>query len=718
MAQARSNIPTITEKVSQAHVGDPKVRAYAYSEYVGRKPGYVSSNPRAGAEWGALANVLDDFYKSSTRAYTQYKETQLESDISLGRVRADFAKETYGEQANRMSFKELVEKHPEFANDNPWVGVGYEQARLRELGMEAKSGLNKYLDEIGAFNAEDPAVFQQGVNTYFKEFREQAGLSSYDDKILVSKWFSPVEAEARKQVTAQYDAVIRNGRQDKLANQTSSNIATHIRLAIEEGRPIDFQSVGAELKLAAGNGLLNVKIPEVALNGLRVAYAQTEDRDVLELVKNVEVNGVKLIDTPAGAKWYEAEIDTINAKATKRSKKEEGDDAKFYGPDGSSLTHYYAYNMGSEKFPTQEAVIADYEKRTGINLNLAQEHALISDIRKIRNESIKNSNAFANAGNNPRIIAEAKNGIILSSASASEASSRFWKMYDDTGIEEYKKTAEALMDKEGDAHWQAVKDTSKKADEALKGYAEDIVKAFVAGASANVWNKNRLIDDIYERVKNEYMELYASNLTRLTEESTSSKTQVSSAVLSATASAEALNTIKEKVGAQYYTAGIDPTKYAKDARTMSKYNASIPPEFAKSEPDVQARVMWTDNTDGFLLSPKNIGIRKTQISSLANMLDVARMAGDNVSISKPEDVLPYIIYNPTEPVSGSMLLGGKMVFQLSQPVDQDVMNSLEARMRILFPNVSGFDYVVSVQAKATQSEDTSYQDADENEDPN
>jgi hypothetical protein len=266
------------------------------------------------------------------------------------------------------------------------------------------------------------------------------------------------------------------------------------------------------------------------------------------------------------------------------------------------------------------------------------------------------------------------------------------------------------MDKEGDAHWQAVKDTSKKADETLKSYAEDIVKSFVASAPANVWNKNRLTDDVSERIKSDYMELYSSNLTRLTEENSSSKAQVSSASLSATASAEALNTIKERVGAQYYTAGIDPTKYAQDARTLSKYNASIPPELAKSEPDVQARVMWTDTADGFLLSPKNTGIRKTQISSLANMLDVARMAGDNISISKPEDVLPYIIYNPTEPVSGSMLLGGKMVFQLSQPVNQDVMDGLEARMRILFPNISGFDYVVSVQTKTTPSE------ADENQD--
>lgn len=323
MAQRSSN-PTVAEKVGRGAIAEPRVRAYGYTEYDERRPGYVSSNPRAGAEWGALANALDGFYKGSTRAYTKYKENQIETGIANSSIATDFARETYGEQANKMAFKELVEKHPELANDNPWVEVGYEQARLRELGMEAKRGLGKYLDETGAFNSEDPAAFQQSVNTFFKEFREQAGVNSYEDKILVAKWFSPVEAETKKLASNQYETIRKNGRQDKLANQTSSNVATIIRASLDANAPINFDAIGMELTEASKNGLLNTKVPEAALNGLKIIYGQTDDhtdaRQILELSKEIKIGGIRLIDTPAGAKWYDTEMDSLNTAEAKAEK--------------------------------------------------------------------------------------------------------------------------------------------------------------------------------------------------------------------------------------------------------------------------------------------------------------------------------------------------------------------------------------------------------------
>jgi hypothetical protein len=317
MAQARSNIPTIAEKVSQAHVGDPKVRAYAYSEYVGSKPGYVSSNPRAGSEWGALANTLDRFYRSSTTAYTKYKENELEEGIASGVPLMDAAKERLGEKANRTNFKKLVEMHPDLAPDNPWAEIGYEKSRLRELAIEARSGFQAFADESGLYNEKDPEKVANAVNSWFTKFREDTGLKDYDNKLLMARTFSPLEAEIRKSFMVSYDTNRRNTRQIEYSSQIAREGATILATALKEKKPVDLTTIENLFSEASEHGLLDKNLPETALSLCKLYYANTGDENIFDMMDAFKVKGVPLSSYTDAATWRDNEqTKALNQRVT------------------------------------------------------------------------------------------------------------------------------------------------------------------------------------------------------------------------------------------------------------------------------------------------------------------------------------------------------------------------------------------------------------------
>jgi len=375
MPQARSNIPTIAEKVSRAHV-EPRVRSYAYTEYDEKKPGYVSADLRAGRSWGALASALDRFYGNFNRFSAVKRDEYIEEGIAKGRIAYSETQDTEEALRNKRDFKQFIEENPEFANDNPWVEVGYEQSRLRELGTEAKTGLSKFLDEGGHFNQEDPAAFQSAINAYFNNFRAQAGLDSYEDKVLMAKWFSPVEAEARQSMTTMYDGIKRNGRQDKLANQVSKELGTVIDSYFEgisnfgkdphlhgtEGTEVLLKQIEGITNKARENGLLDVKVEDVIIAGMKLAYDKSENEAVLKWCDHIKINGVPLSQTIKGAAWVESAYDAIRDKEAAASKKTEADTKKFMEEQLEDFAIDVATNFSEHGGNFDEAVKVVEEK--------------------------------------------------------------------------------------------------------------------------------------------------------------------------------------------------------------------------------------------------------------------------------------------------------------------------------------------------------------------
>ena len=176
---------------------------------------------------------IQELYNSFNRMATHRIDEQIEKDTALGIQLQENQYDDEGMLRNKRSWKEFVEKNPEYANMSPWVRRGFEESRLRQLGVEMESGLRQHIDEQGGLNFEDPAQFQSLINTYIVGFRKDNELDSYEDKLLMSKFFSPIEANVRQSLTTVYDQAQVNARQGKLALQTSQEIASHITTAVQ-----------------------------------------------------------------------------------------------------------------------------------------------------------------------------------------------------------------------------------------------------------------------------------------------------------------------------------------------------------------------------------------------------------------------------------------------------------------------------------------------------
>ena len=380
--RAQSSIPTIAERLAQPSILNPAIRSYSYSEYDEKRPGYVAWNQRAGTDMGALARALSGFYTSFSRKTDQVIDAKIEEEVARGQNIYLNEWDTEELLRNRVAWKDFIEKNPEHANESPWVKRGYEMARLKELGIEFSSGMVKTLDEQGAFNNEDPRVLQSAVNTYAASFRLNAGLDDYADKLLLAQYFSPLEAQARTSVTNTYDNIQKNSRQDRLAEQTSSLLATTIMDRVEKGDALDYEQLGSLLKESLDNGLLNAKADDVLLAALQTAYLQTKSRSVLDAVKYIEVDGTRLIDLPEGAQWYTSCIDSINREEMARARASASRAESF---KSSSLSLSLAVLPGLEKgqFRDFGEAITWIEDQTGKALNQEERYTLANAIRDV-----------------------------------------------------------------------------------------------------------------------------------------------------------------------------------------------------------------------------------------------------------------------------------------------------------------------------------------------
>jgi len=316
MAQTK----TIAERLERPQQLNSTVRSYSYGEYAEKRANYVGFDKYgAGADWGNLAKALDGFY-GEFRHYANdvYLPQWKERGIAEGQEKFNAHSETEGYTKNRLAFKEFVEQHPEMASNNPWVKVGYEQARLNTLSMEMENGLQQAMVENGMMNEEDETKVQQFARNYMKFFKDQAGLSGYEDSVLLAKNFGSKEAQIFDGAMDRYLHVKNQQMQEKLADATIkegvSVITNMLNGKSSQGldpdlpENIDSKNILAVLsgiaERQAENGLLDSKGKDVVWGMIRSAYAQTNNRNVLKLCENAMFKGMKIIDDPQIAEWY------------------------------------------------------------------------------------------------------------------------------------------------------------------------------------------------------------------------------------------------------------------------------------------------------------------------------------------------------------------------------------------------------------------------------
>lgn len=319
-----SSMPTQAESLKDPQVLNPTVRSYSLNEYEQKRPDYINPDHYAGSAWSNLGRSLEGFYASFRRYADDEHERFIERGISKGTMQASQIREHEGMAANRRNWQELVKDHPEYADLNPWVEVGYNQQRLKNLGSDMKTGLQAAMDESGIYNDTDPEAAEKFVSNYIAEFRRSNALDR-EDAILMAKNFSPLEASARESAMAKYSGERARIRQGKLADEVSVTIG---RILEDSSLSVDQKValISSESNSAFENGLLETHENRVklSLSAVMGSFNRTRNRNVLEMIKKIDIgNGVKLIETPEGAQYYQNTWDHLRAQDAEAARKAE-----------------------------------------------------------------------------------------------------------------------------------------------------------------------------------------------------------------------------------------------------------------------------------------------------------------------------------------------------------------------------------------------------------
>ena len=326
-APIQSSIPTIAERVKETQPLVPTIRSYSISEYDRAHVPFINPDRNAGSGWYALGKALDGWNVSLGAYAKQQRDKEMEKAIAEGTVTMDKAIELEGVLANKMSWKKLIEKHPELANANPWAEWGYEQARLQKLGMELSDGLQTFIEDSGIYNLDNPEEAQAAINEYIKKFRQEANIEGFH-ALLAAKSYSPVEAQIRQQAFDGYQRHRFDMRQDKLADATHDLMITGLSDKKRSAEDIsDFLTQTVEQ--AELNGLLHKNTEALIVQALKAAYTMRGDRALLDAVEKIKIGDRELIKFNGVAEWVEKQKEINMRKDAAASAKAASDMQRF-----------------------------------------------------------------------------------------------------------------------------------------------------------------------------------------------------------------------------------------------------------------------------------------------------------------------------------------------------------------------------------------------------
>lgn len=291
------------------------VRPESVFTYDEKRPDYmerpedIRSNP-----WMQLSRSLSEFDEDLSKYVNHRIEGQIEEDMASG---ADYFHQlgTDPTTGNKLAFKDLVEKHPEYAGWNPHLQKGYESARLKSLGLDYKTGLQDAYTKQGLINETDPAKVAAFVDQFDADFRKQNGLNEYNDKLLLAESFSKESYRAKQTILARHNSDFAEENVKKAVTNYSGLISKTIESTIddinvnfadpvtrERVTPLIAERLKGIVDEASLNGLPSSHIPTMVANAVTAlaherGYTGHGD-EVLTLLDHLEVNGTKLGDLP------------------------------------------------------------------------------------------------------------------------------------------------------------------------------------------------------------------------------------------------------------------------------------------------------------------------------------------------------------------------------------------------------------------------------------
>lgn len=323
--QSRSSQPTIRQDLQRSPALNPGIRASGLYSYTEARPSYIDRDRFAGSGMMQLARSLAQVDRSLVPSLERIVDRNIERDLTLGGE--EFAQNP-DELKNQKNFKDYVEENPGKVNDNPWIQVGYERARLKALAIDEQKAMNDAFVQSGMVNETDQKKVADWVHQFTQDFRRQNHLDTYEDKLTLAEHFSINESRNREGLLARHSAILARQNESRTMQQFSELSAKQIQQLFENklighgpGGGTHVQQIAAVVTAnaqeALAHGVLDANAGEMMTKAVLDAYERL-DRDpsvlkALDLIKTPD--GVALSSLPGVQKKLNDLEDQRVAKA-------------------------------------------------------------------------------------------------------------------------------------------------------------------------------------------------------------------------------------------------------------------------------------------------------------------------------------------------------------------------------------------------------------------
>ena len=316
--RAQSSTPTIFEQLSQRQRLAPTIRSESGKSYDEARPGYAERDRMAGNELEYLARSLGLFGREATGVMQQRLDRTIEEGVAAGQVL--FAEDPNANK-NMQDWKAFTEVNPQYTGDNPWLKRGYEQARLKSLGLELEKRTNDNFLQSGMINETDPQKVQTWLQDQADTFRKEKGLDTYADKLFLAQNYTAMEFATKQGMLNQHSQYVRNQQEERTATQYTDLALQAVEGFLDPTRgggnlndPHQYDvvitninnAIATNIKDAVAHGVRDTKAPEMALNMYLTAYSKTGNTAFLRAIEQAEIGGVKLLNHPGVAEKVEA----------------------------------------------------------------------------------------------------------------------------------------------------------------------------------------------------------------------------------------------------------------------------------------------------------------------------------------------------------------------------------------------------------------------------
>ena len=199
--QSRSSQPTIRQDLQRSPALDPGIRASGLYSYTEARPSYIDRDRTVGAGMEILARSLSRLDSSLVPALERINDRNIEHAVTQG---AELYAQNTDLDKNRKNWKDFVEENPQDSPYNPYLQIGYEQARLKALAVDQAKAMEDAFVQSGMVNETDQKKVKAWMDDFTIQFRK-AKHSQYVARQNESRTMQQFSELTAKQIEAMFD---------------------------------------------------------------------------------------------------------------------------------------------------------------------------------------------------------------------------------------------------------------------------------------------------------------------------------------------------------------------------------------------------------------------------------------------------------------------------------------------------------------------------------